>query len=151
MGAGASTRCEYATAEEAIAAGKTQEEVDAWIAANPPAASTEADCKAVAAQHKDALQALFDKIDTSGDGKLQVSEFKGVVEECSGDIDEANFMGWYDTNGTANGTLDFDEFGWYMADTAWNLEPSIEGASGKLPGVIDFFDGEQDALQAQAT
>jgi len=35
MGAGASTGSEYATAEEAIAAGKTQAEVDAWIAANP--------------------------------------------------------------------------------------------------------------------
>ena len=47
-------------------------------------------------------------------------------------------------------TQDFDEFGWYMADTAWNLNPSVEGASSKLPGVISYFEEELEDIQTAA-
>ena len=116
----------------------------------PKDISTPADLKAIASQHEEALRALFDKIDADSDGTLQVAEFKGVVEECTGDIDVDKFMKWYDTNGSANGTLDFAEFGWYMADTAWNMEASVDGASGKMPGLIEWFTEELDTINAAA-
>jgi hypothetical protein len=112
--------------------------------------STPADCKAIASQHEAELKELFDKIDADKDGTLQVSEFKEVVEECTGDIDVNKFMSWYDTNGAANGSLDFAEFGWFMADTCWNLKPSVDGASSKMPGLISWFTEELETIQAAA-
>ena len=115
------------------------------------ATSTPADCKAIASEHEAALKELFDKIDSDSDGTLQVEEFKGVVEECTGDIDLAKFMAFYDTNGAANGTLDLAEFGWYMADTAWNIGGgSVEGANSKMPGLIEWFTEELETIQEAA-
>jgi len=103
--------------------------------------------KGIASIYEAEIKVLFEKIDASKDGVLQVAEFKGVVEECTGDINVETFMSFYDTNGSANGTIDLSEFGWFLAETVWGLEPSVEGASSKMPGIIEWFTEELETIQ----
>ena len=49
MGAGASTKLPYTSVEDAKKAGKTQAEIDAWLATNQPAASASAASAATSA------------------------------------------------------------------------------------------------------
>jgi len=102
--------------------------------------------KEIAAAHQDAIKALFDKMDSNGNGKLELEEFKSVVSVYNGEaMDVGKFMDWYDCNAEPNGSLDLDEFGWYLADIAWNMKADKDGASGLMPVVISHFSKLADA------
>jgi hypothetical protein len=86
--------------------------------------------------HEGAVATVFKKVDTSGDGALQLNELKEIVTVFSGEqFDEKVFLDYWDVMGAADGdgdaSLDEVELGWYLADSAEE--------NGKMPQTIDSF------------
>ena len=83
---------------------------------------------AIAQDYIDQIRQLFVKLDANANGFLSTSEMKTVVEKYTGtEFNEQEFLGWYKLNTEKEDEINLTEFGWYIADVAWQFaDPDIE-------------------------
>lgn len=107
-------------------------------AAAPATSDDAARYDAIIADHKEIIEALFQKIDKDSDGFLVASELKDVVEKFNGEsFNEEEFFGWFDVHGgdgKPDHQLDLKEFGWYVADIAESF--SDESPDLLVPSIV---------------
>ena len=112
--------------------------VPAPAAAAPATSDDAARYDAIIADHKEIIEALFQKIDKDSDGFLVASELKDVVEKFNGEsFNEEEFFGWFDVHGgdgKPDHQLDLKEFGWYVADIAESF--SDESPDLLVPSIV---------------
>jgi len=88
---------------------------------------------------------LFFSLDKTGDGTLSKEELKGVVSHYTGkNFNSQEFFSWFDMHGDdsqsgPDGTLDPEEFQWFMAELACQIGKSAKDARAALPGVLSHF------------
>jgi len=95
-------------------------------------------------KNKAEITQLFRDLDANGDGGLQKSELRYVVEKFLGsDFDEAQFFNWFDVHGSGEqagkeGSLDETEFGWFLGDmvSKFGKVPITPKLKAAIPEVI---------------
>ena len=57
------------------------------------------------------VREIFDHFDTNSDGRIQSSEFRGLLNALSGEVDEEECrLGLQILDADGNGTIEFQEF-----------------------------------------
>ena len=105
--------------------------------------------------HEKIIKDLFEKLDVGKDGELDITELQDIVAFYEDSpFDEQEFFGYWDVKaddggGRANGAIDLEEFGWYMADMSGRDSAYMPHTIRQFGEAMDYVNATKAKLSVQ--